>query len=182
LFLRHRLQKGLLNRDSNPKEEEMKSMSEFLAKLESSFPELEASIIRATKINKVLKAILKLSEIPKEAEFNFKPRSQTLLEKWNKTLTAEPAAAGSTAPANGVNGTSDETVASKDTQEHANGVNGDAPKEAAKDETAESKDDAKADDKTELESKDIEMGEDKPAAEVSSHIRPVSSVCRNYKC
>jgi len=50
---------------------------------------LEVSIIRATKINKVLKAILKLEEIPKESEFNFKDRSQVLLTKWNKILESE---------------------------------------------------------------------------------------------
>lgn len=105
LFLRHRLQKGLLNRDSEPKEEEMKPMSEFLAKLET-FPDLEAAIIKATKINKVLKAILKLEGVPKEDEFKFKPRSQSLLDKWNKTLAAEPATTSgpAAAPANEING------------------------------------------------------------------------------
>ncbi|KAI0022190.1 hypothetical protein F4780DRAFT_206470 [Xylariomycetidae sp. FL0641] len=118
LFLRHRLQKGLLLRDQEPKAEEMKSMSEFLNKLES-FPDLEVSIIRNTKINKVLKAILKLEAIPKEEEFNFKPRSQTLLDKWNKILatdSAEPAPA----TANGVNGTAGS--ASKGEKEATNGV------------------------------------------------------------
>ncbi|KAG4217326.1 hypothetical protein PC116_g34193, partial [Phytophthora cactorum] len=108
LFLRHRLQKGLLIRDQEPKEEEMRSMSEFLAKLET-FPDLEVSIIRATKINKVLKAILKLDTIPKEEEYEFKPRSQTLLNKWNKLLATDEAAP---APANGVNGASGSSATS----------------------------------------------------------------------
>ncbi|KAI1488165.1 hypothetical protein F5X96DRAFT_105181 [Biscogniauxia mediterranea] len=102
LFLRHRLQKGLLLRDQEPKSEEMKSMSDFLGKLET-FPDLEVSIIRATKINKVLKAILRLETIPKESEFEFKPRSQALLDKWNKLLAVD---GGAPAAANGVNGTS----------------------------------------------------------------------------
>jgi hypothetical protein len=63
-------------------------MSEFLAKLED-YMNLDVGIIRATKINKVLMAILKLPTIPKEAEFQFKPRSQTLLAKWNKILAGE---------------------------------------------------------------------------------------------
>lgn len=95
LFLRHKLQKGLLTRDQDPKEDEMKQMSEYISKLEA-YAELEVSIIRATKINKVLKAILKLGSIPKEEEFMFKPRSQSLLDKWNKLLASEqgtPAAA-----------------------------------------------------------------------------------------
>lgn len=71
-------------------------MSEFVSKLEG-YAELEVSIIRATKINKVLKAILKLPSIPKEEDFRFKPRSQSLLDKWNKLLASEqgtPAANG----------------------------------------------------------------------------------------
>lgn len=88
LFLRHKLQKGLLTRDQEPKEEEMKQMSEFVTKLEG-YADLEVSIIRATKINKVLKAILKLTTIPREEEFNFKPRSTALLDKWNKLLASE---------------------------------------------------------------------------------------------
>jgi hypothetical protein len=100
LFLRHKLQKGLLTRDQNPKEEDMKSMSEFVTKLEG-YADLEVSIIRATKINKVLKAILKLTTIPKEEEFKFKPRSQSLLDKWNKLLASEQEPSTTVATTNG---------------------------------------------------------------------------------
>lgn len=88
LFLRHKLQKGLLTRDQQPKEDEMKMMSEYLSKLEG-FPDLETDIIRITKINKVLKAMLKLDNIPKEEEFEFKPRSQALLDTWNRLLAQD---------------------------------------------------------------------------------------------
>lgn len=91
----------------------MKGMSDFITKLEG-FPDLEVSIIRATKINKVLKAILKLENIPKESEFNFKSRSQVLLDKWNKLLATDSAPA---AEANGVNGS-----AKKDAPSKTNGV------------------------------------------------------------
>ena len=77
-----------MTRDQDPKEEEMKAMSEFITKLEG-YADLEVSIIQATKINKVLKAILKLNVIPKEEKFQFKLRSQTLLDKWNKLLASE---------------------------------------------------------------------------------------------
>ena len=63
-------------------------MSTYLAKLES-YPELEASIIRATKIHKVLKAMIKLNSIPKDEEFNFKNRSMVLLKKWNDVLAVD---------------------------------------------------------------------------------------------
>jgi hypothetical protein len=94
----------------------MKAMSDFVSTLES-FSDLAVSIIRATKINKVLKAILKLDNIPKEDEFQFKARSQALLDKWNKLLAIEgaaPAAAPGAAPeANGVNGAKTNGVKAK---------------------------------------------------------------------
>lgn len=97
----------------------MKNMSEFISKLEG-YSELEVSIIRSTKINKVLKAIIKLNSIPKEEEFKFKSRSQTLLDKWNKLLAGEQAP---TAPPTSVattNGTSEVKSESKDeTPSHA---------------------------------------------------------------
>ncbi|KAF3360552.1 Mannan endo-1,4-beta-mannosidase F [Verticillium dahliae VDG1] len=130
LFLRHKLQKGLLTREQIPKEDEMKMMSEYISKLES-FPDLEVSIIRATKINKVLKAILKLDSIPKEAEFNFKSRSQALLDKWTKILsTVDGVAAPSTA--NGVNGNTEKKT-------EPNGVKDEAKVDAKSEEAAEAK-------------------------------------------
>ncbi|KAI0195659.1 hypothetical protein EV127DRAFT_499568 [Xylaria flabelliformis] len=113
LFLRHRLQRGLLPREGSPVPDEMKQVSDFLGKLET-FPDLEVSIIKATKINKVLKAILKLETISKEEEFHFKPRSQTLLNKWNILLGIDaaptPGAGLSSANANGVNKTAGATT------------------------------------------------------------------------
>lgn len=82
----------------------MKSMSEFISKLEG-YSELEVSIIRTTKINKVLKAIIKLSSIPREEEFKFKSRSQTLLDKWNKLLASEQGT-----PVAATNGTTESKV------------------------------------------------------------------------
>lgn len=94
--------------------DEMKQVSDFLAKLET-FPDLDVSIIRATKINKVLKAILKKDSIPRAEEFQFKPRSQSLLDKWNILLASDtapvPAAGSSVANTNGVNGSSKTTGA-----------------------------------------------------------------------
>jgi hypothetical protein len=89
-----------LTRDQEPKVDEMKQMSEFVTKLEG-YSDLEVSIIRATKINKVLKAILKLNSIPKEEEFQFKPRSQSLLDKWNKLLASETGTPVASVPING---------------------------------------------------------------------------------
>lgn len=88
LYLRHRLQKGFLSRDQAPKEDEMASMAEFFTQLEG-YENLEPSIIRVTKIHKVLKAIVKLASVPKDDEFSFKTRSSAMLEIWNKRLEAD---------------------------------------------------------------------------------------------
>ena len=60
-------------------------MSGFVKKLEN-YEDLEVSIIRATKINKVLKALVKLNSIPRDEEFNFRKRSVDLLGKWNEII------------------------------------------------------------------------------------------------
>ncbi|KAI9689678.1 MAG: hypothetical protein M1820_010107 [Bogoriella megaspora] len=88
LYLRHRLQKGLVTRDQMPKEEEMGNMNELFNQLEN-FADLELSVLKATKIHKVLKAIIKLTSIPKEEEYNFKKRSNDLLQGWNKVLSGD---------------------------------------------------------------------------------------------
>ncbi|KAF7949868.1 uncharacterized protein EAE97_003377 [Botrytis byssoidea] len=122
LFLRHKLQKGLLTKDQEPKADEMQQMSEYVNKLEG-YADLEVSIIRRTKINKVLKAILKLPVIPKEEEFQFKSRSQSLLDKWNRLLASEQVAPATTeAPAKGTRDDSKEKDEPKSDSVAANGI------------------------------------------------------------
>jgi hypothetical protein len=67
----------------------MDSMGDLITRLET-FTDLEGSIIRVTKIHKVLRAIIKLSSIPRDEEFQFKKRSHDLLAIWNKILASEP--------------------------------------------------------------------------------------------
>jgi hypothetical protein len=114
----------------------MQSMSDFITLLEK-FGDLEVSIIRATKINKVLKAVLKLDAIPREEEFQFKKRSQTLLDKWNKLLASDTSA-------NGVNGSAEQHGETKKTESNGVKVDGEAKSEAAAE--------AKADDAAETAS------------------------------
>ncbi|KAK4221249.1 hypothetical protein QBC38DRAFT_138505 [Podospora fimiseda] len=92
LLLRHKLQSGLLMRNQEPKEDEMQLMSAYIEKLEG-LPDLEVSIIRSTQIYKVLRAILNPDKIPREDEFCFKERCQSLLNTWNKLLTTDELAA-----------------------------------------------------------------------------------------
>jgi hypothetical protein len=83
----------------------MEHMSEYVTMLEN-LKDLEVSIIRVTKINKVLKAILKLESIPREDEFHFKDRSKVLLDQWTQLLATENATPAPDAT-NGVNGKSE---------------------------------------------------------------------------
>ena len=62
-------------------------MSNYIKKLEG-YEDLEVGIIRSTKINKVLKALMKLNTIPRDEEFKFRDRSMELLNKMNKVLGA----------------------------------------------------------------------------------------------
>lgn len=96
-----------------PKDEDMENMSEYLKELEK-FGDLEADIIRKTKVHKVLKAIIKLEGIPKEEEYTFKQRSSDLLGKWSGALSTDNEAAAATpvgeAATNGVNHDEDTKV------------------------------------------------------------------------
>ncbi|KAJ5122823.1 hypothetical protein N7448_003956 [Penicillium atrosanguineum] len=88
LFLRHKLQKGFISRDAPPKEDEMATMSTYFDKLEKH-TDLEVSIIRSTKINKVLKMIVKLNTIPRDEEFNFRQRAMNILSSWKTVLDSD---------------------------------------------------------------------------------------------
>ena len=89
LSLRLKLQKGLLNRHREPKEEEMDQISRIVSWLEDNMADIEAIIIRETKVTKVLRHILKLAKIPRDEEFDIKKRCKALLEKCNKILADE---------------------------------------------------------------------------------------------
>ncbi|ODQ67281.1 hypothetical protein NADFUDRAFT_49718 [Nadsonia fulvescens var. elongata DSM 6958] len=92
LMIRHKLQKGFLSKA--PEERDMEQLSEILTQLEY-FNGLEVAIIRQTKINKVLKAIIRLPQesIPLEDQFKFKPRSMKLLGVWNGWFAEDTRAA-----------------------------------------------------------------------------------------
>ncbi|KAJ4383008.1 hypothetical protein N0V86_002235 [Didymella sp. IMI 355093] len=115
LYLRHRLQKGFLSRDQAPKDEDMANMADYLKQLEQH-EDLEADIIKKTKVHKVLKAIIKLDNIPKEEVHNFKSRSTELLNKWNGALaSADGESAEKTTPAatNGVKADDEKSESAK---------------------------------------------------------------------
>ncbi|KKA26736.1 hypothetical protein TD95_000874 [Thielaviopsis punctulata] len=129
-FFRHKLQKCLLTHDVEPTADDMPMMNEYLSKLESMI-DMDVSIIRATKINKVMKAILKLESIPRDSEFKFKSRAANLLVEWNKQLAADSAASGAA-------GTAEKAGANGKTEGEATTV-ADRTKPAAADEEASQK-------------------------------------------
>ncbi|KAF2636592.1 hypothetical protein P280DRAFT_145428 [Massarina eburnea CBS 473.64] len=152
LYLRHRLQKGFLSRDQAPQDEDMPSMSDHLKQLED-LTDLEAEIIKQTKVHKVLKAIIKLNAIPREDEFNFKTRSNNLLTKWTGMLSEpEAPAEPSTTTAPTTNGVShdgekktDDATSAKSEEPTASAeakpadTDGDVPMVEAKDEVPAAK-------------------------------------------
>jgi hypothetical protein len=145
LYLRHRLQKGFLSRDQAPKDEDMAAMSGYLKDLEAH-DDLEAEVIKKTKVHKVLKAIIKLNSIPKEEEYAFKQRSSELLTKWGGALAADPeTAAGAPAEAatNGVK---------HDESEKPESAKEESPVEKTGDAPAEKKDEEEKDTTTEIAS------------------------------
>lgn len=128
----------------------MPTMATYIKKLEG-YADLEVSIIRTTKINKVLKALIKLNTIPRDEEFQFRKRSMELLSQWNKILGAEPA--------------DGEMGADKDTA--TNGVHDEKSEDATEE---EKKEDTAAPVDT-----PVENIEDKPAAEPEAE-KPAETV------
>ena len=74
-------------------------MAKYFEQLERA-DDIDAAILKETKIHKVMKGIVKLASIPKDEEYRFKQRSQTLLDGWSQLL-GEPAEKPRPATANG---------------------------------------------------------------------------------
>jgi hypothetical protein len=68
-------------------------MSGLFTKLEK-INDLEVSIIRETKIHKVLRMIIKLPNIPRDEEFNFRKRALDILSKWSSVMDDRSTPAG----------------------------------------------------------------------------------------
>lgn len=66
----------------------MATMGTYFEKLEKH-ADLEVSIIRSTKINKVLKMIVKLNSIPRDEEFKFRERAINILSNWKNILDSD---------------------------------------------------------------------------------------------
>lgn len=89
--IRHRLQRGFII--EKPTEESLPELSRYITRLEE-IPDLEVSIMRATKIKKVLVAIAKIHEIPLEDTYKFKDRISKILAAWTRHEQQNPVQVG----------------------------------------------------------------------------------------
>lgn len=78
----------------------MATMASYFDKLEKH-ADLEVSIIRSTKINKVLKMIVKLNSIPRDEDFSFRQRAIKILSNWKNVLDSDAPTDGAKPTANG---------------------------------------------------------------------------------
>ncbi|KAJ5566232.1 hypothetical protein N7535_007870 [Penicillium sp. DV-2018c] len=159
LFLRHKLQKGFISRDQPPKEDEMAGMAPYFDKLDKH-ADLEVSIIRSTKINKVLKMIVKLNSIPRDEEFNFRHRAMNILCNWKNVLDADTPGSADKEEKPAVNGES------KSTKDDVDSPMPDAPEENAPEPEKEDGAD------TEMQAEKPAEAEEKPVEEKPVEEKP----------
>ena len=131
LFFRHKLQKGFLG-ESTPDADALKDLSEHMGNLEQH-QQLEAHIIKGTRIHKVLRGIIKTTHIPEGDEYGFRTRSQDLLDHWARA-TGEDMGAPSGVPGKNGEASTDakdkpKEEASVDSGEKAAAENADEKKE-----------------------------------------------------
>lgn len=92
-------------------------MNMFMNKLEE-YRYLDAEVVKTTEIDKVLKGILELENIPLESRHNFKGRSSQLLAAWASALRLDPTTADTEPTADGVS--HDQTELEKTAADTAN--------------------------------------------------------------
>lgn len=157
-------------------------MSDFLKELEG-YPDLEGIIIRNTKINKVLKAMIKLPSIPLDEEFKFKDRSHALLQKWNEILASDLSATGADKEAESSTKATTTNGESKDVEkqaENAEAVEAAAPEEEDEEAlenkigtTTEGEKEAEKPDKTEVKEAEKSDSPDVDGAPAKEYKPPV---------
>ncbi|KAG8906576.1 hypothetical protein FRC01_007955 [Tulasnella sp. 417] len=92
---RHKLQRGFLTGGKPPQAADMPGLDQIFSTVEN-YPNLTIEYLQFSKIGKVMRRIAGLNDIPRDDEFHFKERAQTLVGKWQAILQeAEQAAKGS---------------------------------------------------------------------------------------
>ncbi|KAA8908162.1 hypothetical protein TRICI_004816 [Trichomonascus ciferrii] len=120
--IRHRLQRGFLD-SAKPSESQLPQLSAHIKTLEVN-PDLEISIIRKFKVNKVLKQLLKIDDIPADGFHRFRERAEKLLIRWSTVKETGESSLGSADTTREVgdetNGDSSPAVEAKKEDENAN--------------------------------------------------------------
>ncbi|KIO30362.1 hypothetical protein M407DRAFT_242247 [Tulasnella calospora MUT 4182] len=96
---RHKLQRGFLTGGKPPQAADMPLLDQIFSTVEN-YPNLTIEYLQFSKIGKVMRRIAGLNDIPRDDEFHFKERAQTLVLKWQAILQEAEQAAKS----NEVNG------------------------------------------------------------------------------
>ncbi|KAJ9475129.1 ISWI one complex protein 4 [Pseudozyma hubeiensis] len=99
---RHKVQKVFLGRDGTISAEDMPSADATFKTVEE-YDGMTADHLRTTKIGKVMKRVMQLSDIPRDDEFHFKARAEKLCAKWGAIMAGgdapkEAAPEGSSEP------------------------------------------------------------------------------------
>ena len=82
---RHKVQKAFLGKDNTINPEDMPS-ADATFKVVEEYDGMTAEHLRTTKIGKVMKRVMQLSEIPRDDEFHFKDRAEKLCAKWGAIM------------------------------------------------------------------------------------------------
>lgn len=82
---RHKVQKVFLGKDATINPEDMPSADATFKTVEE-YDGMTAEHLRTTKIGKVMKRVMQLSEIPRDDEFHFKDRAEKLCAKWGAIM------------------------------------------------------------------------------------------------
>ena len=94
---RHQLQRAFLPKDKKITEKDVENQHETFEIVEAA--NITEQQLRDTKINKVMKRIVALEEIPLDDVHRFKERAEALVNKWNALQSGSSGAgAGATAP------------------------------------------------------------------------------------
>ncbi|KAF9456049.1 hypothetical protein BDZ94DRAFT_1276644 [Collybia nuda] len=122
---RHRLQKAFLGKGI-PKEEDTPSLDTLFTTVET-YDKISVQYLQFSKIGKVMRhiAVLTDDKVPRDAEYHFRERAKSLVDRWHQVLNANKPN-GSDAGGAGANGT---------TSANGNGAKVEEGKEKEKDVT-----------------------------------------------
>ncbi|UZJ53786.1 hypothetical protein CBS101457_003106 [Exobasidium rhododendri] len=130
---RHSLQRGFLGKEGSINPNGLDELDKTMKQVEG-YEGITADVLRVTKIGKVMRRVVQLPSIPRDEEFKFKERAETLCEKWAAVFSA---AKGATSEeANPTNGSSQPKEESKEEgKEEEDAVTNDVNAPAAADES-----------------------------------------------